>query len=64
MLIKMVNACVAPFNHFWLFYAATTNQEFEVLVNDTLHNQTERYFNPLSGPAPPVQDPDAFATWP
>lgn len=64
MLIKMVNACVAPFNHFWLFFAATTNQEFEVFVTDTSTGQLKTYFNPLNRPAPPVQDTSAFATCP
>lgn len=64
MLIKMVNACVAPFNHFWLFFAATTNQEFEVFVTDTSTGQLKTYFNPLNRPAPPIQDTSAFATCP
>jgi hypothetical protein len=50
--------------NFWVSYAATTNQEFEVNVTDTQTGQLNRYFNPLDRPAPPVQDTDAFATCP
>src|SRR5262249_4543742 len=35
MLIKVLNACVPPFNHYWVFFAATTNVEFGVVVTDT-----------------------------
>jgi plastocyanin len=64
MLIKVLNACVPPFNHYWVFFAATTNVEFGVVVTDTQNGQTRAYFNPLNRSAPPVQDVDAFATCP
>lgn len=64
MLIKVLNACVDPFNHYWVFYAATTNVEFAVVVTDTMAGQTRGYFNPLGQTAPPVQDVEAFATCP
>ena len=35
MLIKVLNACVPPFDRYWTFYAATTNVEFTVTVTDT-----------------------------
>lgn len=64
MLIKVLNACVNPFNHYWVFYAATTNVEFAVVVTDTQTGKTRAYYNPLNRAAPPVQDIDAFATCP
>ncbi|MGH2625694.1 MAG: trypsin-like serine peptidase [Anaerolineales bacterium] len=63
MLIKILNACSLN-NRFWVFYAATTNVKFEVVVTDTQTSAIKRYINPLNNPAPPVQDTDAFATCP
>lgn len=64
MLVKMQNACVNPFNHYWLFFAATTNVEFEVTVEDTQAHITRTYSNPQGRAALPVQDTEAFATCP
>ena len=64
MLTKVLNACVDPFNHYWVFYSATTNVEFAVVVTDTQNGKTRAYFNPLNRAAPPVQDVSAFATCP
>jgi plastocyanin len=64
MLVKVLNACVDPFNHYWVFYSATTNVEFAVVVTDTANGKTRAYFNPLNRSAPPVQDVSAFATCP
>jgi len=64
MLIKVLNACVPPYNHYWVFFAATTNVEFGVVVTDTQNGKTRAYYNPLNRSAPPVQDVDAFATCP
>jgi plastocyanin len=64
MLIKVLNACVPPFNHYWVFFAATTNVEFAVVVADTQTGRTVAYFNPLNRAAAPVQDINAFATCP
>ncbi|HSS48069.1 MAG TPA: Calx-beta domain-containing protein [Thermoanaerobaculia bacterium] len=64
MLIKVINACVPPFNHYWVFFAATTNVEFTTTVTDTQSGKVKVYFNPLNTSAPPVQDVNAFATCP
>lgn len=66
MLLKVQNACVDPFNHYWVFYAATTNVEFTVTVVDTgvTPPRTKRYTNLLGMAAPPIQDTEAFATCP
>lgn len=64
MLIKVLNACVPPFNHYWVFFAATTNVEFTTTVTDTQSGKVKVYFNPLNTSAPPVQDVNAFATCP
>ena len=64
MLIKVLDACVDPFDRFWVFYAATTNVQFTVRVTDTLRGQTRTYSNPQGQAAAPVQDTEAFATCP
>jgi plastocyanin len=64
MLIKVLNACVPPFNHYWVYFAATTNVEFSTVVTDMQNGQTRAYFNPLNRQAAPVQDGNAFATCP
>lgn len=63
MLLKVLNACGLN-QRYWVFFAATTNVEFAVVVTDTQTGQTRSYFNPLNRPAPPVQDTDAFPTCP
>lgn len=63
MLIKVVNACSLN-QHFWVFYAATTNVELTITVTDTQTGRVKTYVNPLGTAAPPVQDTGAFATCP
>jgi plastocyanin len=60
MLIKELNACVPPFDSHWVFYAATTNVEFVLVVTDTATGKTKAYYNPLNQTALPVQDVNAF----
>jgi hypothetical protein len=64
MLVKVLNACGPPFDHFWVFYAATTDVEFTLLVTDTQTGVLKTYFNPQRNAAAPVQDTSAFATCP
>lgn len=65
LLLKVLDACdYRGSDHFWVFYAATTNVEFEVTVTDTQTNQSRVYDNPLGRPAPAIQDTQAFATCP
>jgi len=64
MLLKVLNACGGGFNHYWVFFAATTNVQFTVTVIDTLTGKVQTYFNPLNHAAAPVQDTSAFATCP
>ncbi|REJ73077.1 MAG: hypothetical protein DWQ36_03950 [Acidobacteria bacterium] len=63
MLFKVLDGC--GFNErYWVFFAATTNVEFEVTVTDTGTGQEKRYDNTLGQPAAPVLDTQAFATCP
>ncbi len=63
MLIKVLDGCDIT-NHFWVFFAATTDVQFEVTVTDTLANETRTYDNALGQPADAVTDTEAFATCP
>lgn len=65
MLVKVLNACVPALgNKYWVFYAATTNLEFVMIVIDTQTGAVKFYHNPENTPALPVQDTSAFATCP
>jgi len=60
-----LDSCVPVDNgRFFTFYSAGTNTEIKVTVTDTQPPRRKIYFNPLSKPAPPVQDVSAFATCP
>jgi plastocyanin len=65
MLVKVLNACVPALgNHYWVFYAATTNVQFTLRVTDTKSGLSKTYTNALNHAADPVQDTNAFATCP
>lgn len=63
MLVKVLNGCRIN-NHYWVFYAATTNVEFTLQVTDTETKQVKTYTNPLGKTAESVTDTSAFATCP
>lgn len=63
VLIKILDACTYN-DHFWTFFAATSNVEFNVMVTDTQSNEVRQYSNPLGHPADAVLDVQAFATCP
>jgi hypothetical protein len=64
MLVKTLNACIPAFNHYWVFYAATTNVQFDLTAIDLAKRNLKGYFNPLGETAAPIQDTLAFATCP
>ena len=61
MLIKVLDGCPIT-NHFWVFFAATTDVEFTTTVVDTSTGMTQTYSNPLGQRANAVTDTSAFAT--
>jgi hypothetical protein len=72
MLFKVLNGCGVN-DHYWVFFAATTDVEFTVRVTDTLtgfvktyskSGEEIEYNNPLGHPANAVTDTGAFATCP
>lgn len=65
MLVKVLDACVdALGNQWYVFFAATTNVEFNVTVVDTEAGALKRYSNEQGQAAEPVQDTSAFDTCP
>jgi hypothetical protein len=64
MLVKTLNACIPAFNHYWVFYAATTNVQFELTAIDLAKRNVRGYFNAQGEAADPIQDIFAFATCP
>ena len=63
MLIKVLDACTST-NHYWVFFAATTNVQFVVTVTDTQTGRVKTYLNPQGNSADAVTDTGAFATCP
>ena len=47
MGVKMVDACVPPFNAYWVFVSGLTNQAFDVEITDTTSTLSRHYTNPL-----------------
>lgn len=62
ILVKVIDACVSPFDAYWVFFAATTNVDFTVTVIDTATGLTKEYSNISGDAAAPVQDTLTFAT--
>jgi hypothetical protein len=63
MLIKIIDGCTVN-DHYWVFFAATTNVEFDVTVTDTQTGVIQPYVNALGHSADAVTDTAAFATCP
>ena len=63
LLVKIVNGCALN-NSYWVFYAATTNVDFYLYVDDTFDGSPAIYYhNPLGTQfATSIADSDAFAT--
>ncbi len=65
VLVEVLNGCQIT-DHFWVFYAATTNVAFDVTVTDTLTGHSRTYSDDagLGTPFQPIQDTQAFTTCP
>lgn len=64
LFVKVLDACVEPFNRYWVFAAGLTNVEVELTVTDTLANETRIFTNPLGTPFAPIQNTQTFDTCP
>ncbi len=62
LMIKVLDACVAPFNHYWVFIGGITDVQFLTTVVDTHTGAVRVYLNELGHPANAVTDTGAFAT--
>lgn len=59
VLVKVLNGC--PINgHWWVFFAATTNQAFNLRVGDSDTVQVKSYPRTLGPPSPAETDTQAF----
>ncbi len=59
MLIKVIDGCTVT-NHYWVFFAATTNVQFVVTVTDTTTGAVKTYVNPQGTSADAVTDTSAL----
>ncbi len=64
LFVKVRDACVAPFDRFWVFAAGLTNVELRLTVIDTEAGVARVYENPSGTAFEAVQDTGAFATCP
>lgn len=60
MGIKMVDACVPPFNSFWAFQSGLTNQGYTVRIRDTVTDAVRTYSNPRGTLPTTTADTSAF----
>jgi subtilisin-like proprotein convertase family protein len=63
-VVKVLNACVPPYNHFWVFAGGLTNVEVDLIVEDTKTGSRNVYHNAQGVSFKPIQDASAFATCP
>ncbi len=63
-VVKVLDACVDPFNHYWVFAGGLTDVRVDLRVTDTNTGAVRTYTNPLGKPFQPIQDTSAFATCP
>jgi hypothetical protein len=59
LMVKVIDGCTVN-GHFWVFSAATTSVEHELVVTDTATGATVRYTNAAGQPAPANTDTGAF----
>lgn len=62
LVVKVLDVCAEPFNHFWVFSAGLTNVEVTLRVTDLASGQERVYLNPLGQAYAPVFDTSGFDT--
>ncbi len=62
LVVKVLDACFDPYQHFWVFVAGLTNVEVTITVRDVVADEVRTYFNPLTRPFEPILDTTAFDT--
>jgi hypothetical protein len=63
-VVKVLNACVPPFNRFWVLAGGLTNVQVVLTVTDTQPGAQKTYTNPQGKAFQPIQDTNAFETCP
>ncbi len=63
LLVKVVDGCALN-QHFWVFFAATSDVQYAVAVSDTQTGATQVYFHPPGSVADPTADTGALAVCP
>jgi glucose/arabinose dehydrogenase len=64
VFVKMVNACVEPFQHYWMFASGLTDVEVTLRVLDTQTGVERTYVSPAGQVFLPIQDVGTFDTCP
>ena len=64
LVVKVLNACVEPFDSYWFFAAGLTNVEVEITAVDRHTGESKVYRNERGKPFAPIQDTAAFGTCP
>jgi len=64
LLVKVLNACVPPYDRYWVFVAGLTNVGVVITVTDTQTGAVRTYTNPRGRSFATVLDTGAFATCP
>jgi len=64
LVVKVLNACVDPFQSYWFFASGLTNVEVEITVVDKRTGGSRIYRNEWGTPFAPIQDTKAFSTCP
>jgi hypothetical protein len=60
LVVKVHDACVAPFNSFWVFASGLTNVEVELTVEDTWTGEVKTYLRPGGSLFAPLADTSTF----
>ena len=64
VVVKVLDACVEPFNSYWVFAGGLTDVAVELTVVDTETGEIQTYNNQQSTEFSPIRDTSAFATCP
>lgn len=62
LIVKVVDACVDPWQRYWVFMAGLTNVEVELRVRDLVAGFEETYSSDWAEPFPTILDTSTFAT--
>ncbi|MEM1206792.1 MAG: carboxypeptidase-like regulatory domain-containing protein [Acidobacteriota bacterium] len=62
LVVKVLDACVEPFQRYWVFAAGLTDVEVEIEVVDLLSDTRKTYRNPQGTSFEPLLDTEGFDT--